>query len=46
MYRFKALTGNFLWARHIASQATEVAVRVAVTNRMVDLARPQSVRIA
>ncbi|MEX3592281.1 MAG: IS5/IS1182 family transposase, partial [Burkholderia sp.] len=35
-----------LWARHIAAQATEVAVRVGVINRMADLARPQSVRIA
>ncbi|KAF1011849.1 MAG: hypothetical protein E5299_01310 [Burkholderia gladioli] len=35
MYRFKTLTGNCLWARHIASQATEVAVRVGVINRMV-----------
>ncbi|KAF1009348.1 MAG: hypothetical protein E5299_01858 [Burkholderia gladioli] len=46
MYRFKTLTGNCLWARHIDSQATEVAVRVGVMNRMVNLARPQSVRIA
>ncbi|KAF1010631.1 MAG: hypothetical protein E5299_01625 [Burkholderia gladioli] len=40
MYRFKILTGNCLWARHIDSQANEVAVRVGVTNRMADLARP------
>ncbi|MEX3591854.1 MAG: IS5/IS1182 family transposase, partial [Burkholderia sp.] len=33
-------------ARHIDSQATEVSVRVGVINRMADLARPQSVRIA
>ncbi|XDJ35121.1 MAG: IS5 family transposase [Burkholderia sp.] len=46
MYRFKTLTGHCLWARHIAAQATEVAVRVGVINRMADLARPQSVRIA
>ncbi|KAF1010664.1 MAG: hypothetical protein E5299_01616 [Burkholderia gladioli] len=46
MYRFKALTGNYLWARHIAAQATEVAVRGGVINRMADLACPQSVRIA
>ncbi|KAF1013079.1 MAG: hypothetical protein E5299_01010 [Burkholderia gladioli] len=30
MYRFKTLTGHCLWARHIAAQATEVAVRVGV----------------
>ncbi|KAF1010761.1 MAG: hypothetical protein E5299_01580 [Burkholderia gladioli] len=46
MYRFKNLTGHCLWARHIAAQATSVAVRVGVINRMADLARPQSVRIA
>ncbi|MEX3612196.1 MAG: IS5/IS1182 family transposase, partial [Burkholderia sp.] len=49
MYRFKTLTGNFLWARHTESQAAEVAIRairVGVINRMADLARPQSVRIA
>ncbi|WP_069352788.1 IS5 family transposase [Burkholderia cenocepacia] len=46
MYRFKTLMGNCLWARRIDSQATEVAIRVGVLNRMADLARPQSVRIA
>ncbi|MEX3592849.1 MAG: IS5/IS1182 family transposase, partial [Burkholderia sp.] len=46
MYRFKTLTRNCLWARHIDSQATEVSIRVGVINRMADLARPQSVRIA
>ncbi len=45
MYRFKTLTGNCLWARHTESQATEVAIRVGVINRMADLARPQSVHI-
>ncbi|KAF1011157.1 MAG: hypothetical protein E5299_01480 [Burkholderia gladioli] len=46
MYRFKTLTGNCLWARHIDSQATKVAVCGGVINRIADLARPQSVRIA
>ncbi len=46
MYRFKTLTGACLWARRIDSQATEVAVRVGVLIRMIELARPQSVRIA
>ncbi|KDP87469.1 transposase [Cupriavidus sp. SK-3] len=46
MYRLKTLTGNRLWARCIGSQATEVAIRVGVLNRMAALARPQSVRIA
>ncbi|KAF1010913.1 MAG: hypothetical protein E5299_01549 [Burkholderia gladioli] len=42
----RPLTGNCLWARHIEAQATEVSIRVGVINRMADLARPQSVRIA
>jgi hypothetical protein len=46
MYRFKILTGNRLWSRRIGSQATEMAIRVGVVNRMAVLARPQSVRIA
>jgi hypothetical protein len=39
MYRLKTRTGNCLWARTIGSQATEVAVRVGVLNRMTALAR-------
>ncbi|CAN0625128.1 transposase [Burkholderia multivorans] len=46
MYRLKTLTGNRSWARRIDSQATEVAIRMGVLNRMADLARPQSVRVA
>jgi hypothetical protein len=46
MYRYKTLTGNRLWARRIGSQATEMAIRVGVVNRMAALARPQSIRIA
>ncbi len=46
MFRLKTLTGNSLWARKVGSQATEVAIRVGVLNRMTALARPQSVRIA
>lgn len=46
MYRFKTLAGPCLWARRIDSQAIEVAIRVGVLNRMTELARPQSIRIA
>ncbi|EDT37113.1 transposase [Burkholderia ambifaria MEX-5] len=46
MYRLRTLTGNCLWARRTDSQATEVAIRAGVLNRMADLARPKSVRIA
>jgi len=45
MYRLKVLSGRELAARTIDVQATEVAVRVGVLNRMTALARPQSVRI-
>jgi hypothetical protein len=46
MYRLKVLTGRSLAARTIGAQATEVAIRAGVLNRMTTLARPQSVRIA
>jgi hypothetical protein len=46
MYRLKALTGAALSTRTIETQATEVAIRAGVLNRMAVLARPQSVRIA
>lgn len=46
MYRLKTLTGHCLWAREMGSQATEVSIRAGVLNRMAELARPQSVRIA
>ncbi|KAF1018175.1 MAG: IS5 family transposase ISBam3 [Burkholderia gladioli] len=32
IYRFKTLTGNCLWARHIASQATEVSIRASASS--------------
>ncbi len=46
MYRLKTLTGHSLWAREVGSQATEVAIRAGLLNRMAALARPQSVRVA
>jgi hypothetical protein len=46
MYRLKVLTGRNLAARTIGAQATEVAIRAGVLNRVTSLARPQSVRIA
>lgn len=45
LYRLKTLAGNCPWERRTDSQATEIAIRVGVINRMADLARPQSVRI-
>ena len=46
MYRFKTLTGDRLWARHVDAQDAEVAVRVGIVNRMLAVARPNSVRVA
>jgi hypothetical protein len=34
-----------LWARETGSQATEMAIRAGMLNRMVAFARPQSIRI-
>ena len=41
MCRLRTLTGNRLRARRIGSQATEVAIRMGVLNRMTALARPR-----
>jgi len=46
MYRYKTLTGDKFWARGTGAQDAEVAIRVAILNRMTGLARPQSVRVA
>ena len=46
MYRFKTLTGDRLWACDVDVQDAEVAVRVGILNRMLELARPNSVRVA
>jgi hypothetical protein len=42
--RYKALIGRRLRARLFPSQQTEVAIGRAVLNRMLDCARPESVR--
>jgi hypothetical protein len=44
--RFKRVIGAALRARTDRRQATEVALAVAVPNRMLELGRPESVRIA
>jgi hypothetical protein len=46
MGRLKTLTGEKCWARRLGAQATEVAIRVDILNRMAAWARPCSVRIA
>lgn len=44
MGRYKAIVGTRLHARDFAAQHTEVAIGVAVLNRMLEAGRPQSVR--
>jgi hypothetical protein len=46
MARWKGVLGDALRFHTDAAQATEVAIGVAVLNRMLDLGRPNSVRIA
>ena len=44
--RYKRVIGGALHARQERRQATEVAIAVQVLNRMLELGRPESVRIA
>ena len=44
MGRYKAIIGPVLRARDIHRQQTEVAIGIAVFNRMLDAGRPNSVR--
>lgn len=44
MARWKGVLGEALRFHSDAAQATEVAIGVAVLNRMLDLGRPKSVR--
>ncbi len=44
--RYKTVIGNALHSHTDEAQATEVAIAVRVLNRMLDLGRPQSVRVA
>ena len=43
---FKRVIGDGLRSRTHGSQATEVAIAVGALNRMLDLGRPEYVRIA
>lgn len=45
MAHWKGVLGDALLYHSDAAQATEVAVGVATLNRMLDLGRPNSVRI-
>jgi hypothetical protein len=44
--RFKQVIGDALRFHTDEAQASEIAIAVAVLNRMVDLGRPNSVRVA
>ena len=44
--RYKRVIGDTLRSRTDDRQATEVAIAVRVLNRMLELGRPKSVRIA
>ncbi len=44
--RYKRVIGDALRSRTDGRQATEVAIAVRVLNRMLELGRPKSVRIA
>ena len=46
MSRYKRVIGNTLRSRSVPGQATEVAIAVLALNRMLELGRPKSVRIA
>jgi hypothetical protein len=46
MGRYKRVIGDALRSRTEPRQATEVAVAVRALNRMLELGRPKSVRIA
>jgi hypothetical protein len=44
MGRYNALIGPRLRARHLSAQQSEATIGVAVLNRMLNAARPHSVR--
>ena len=44
--RYKQVIGDALRSRTDRRQATEVAIAVRVLNRMLELGRPESIRVA
>ena len=46
MSRYKRVIGDALRSRTDRRRATEVAIAVEVLNRMLELGRPESVRVA
>jgi hypothetical protein len=46
MFRFKTILGDRLASRRESTQATEVVIKLDVLNRMTELGRPKSYRVA
>lgn len=46
MFRFKTILGDRLTSRRESTQATEVAIKLDVLNRMTELGRPKSYKVA
>ncbi len=46
MFRYKTVLGDRLTARKEQTQATEVAIKLDVLNRMIELGRPKSYKVA
>ena len=44
MFRYKTILGDRLASRKESTQATEVAIKLDVLNRMTELGRPESLR--
>ena len=44
--RYKGVIGDVLRSRTDLGRVTEVAIAVAVLNRMLELGRPESIRVA
>lgn len=46
MFRYKTILGERLVSRNESTQATEVAIKLDVLNRMMELGRPESYKVA
>jgi hypothetical protein len=46
MYRYKTVLGDRLTARRERTQATEVAIKLDVLNRMTELGMPKSYKVS
>lgn len=46
MFRYKAILGDRLTGRKQWTQATEVAIKLDILNRMIELGMPKSYKVA